>query len=302
MTLVPFTDCCAMLGIDAKTLRNWLRQANLEWAAHPKDARLKCLTQEQVQQLANLHSRPLPLPGLAPPALQETAPVLDLIGEHAQTSPESQAQLVQATTLSPPPVSEEADLRKKLSCLERSVTTMQEQLAQLALELLQERSLRYERRLSALEALLQPRLDAPASVPELEALVEAHQPEQPSTTARRLHPAELRARSRVIPLIEYGAAGTYVVICPQEGALELVPDSSEWFEWFASISSFRFVGQQGRFTAYRDSKHGHPSRSWRAHRWIHQHNYKHSLGVTDQLTITRLEQGAAILQAHVDAL
>ena len=27
-----------------------------------------------------------------------------------------------------------------------------------------------------------------------------------------------------------------------------------------------------------------------------------SLGVTDQLTITRLEQGAAILQAHVDAL
>ena len=30
MTLVPFTDCCAMLGIDAKALRNWLRQANLE--------------------------------------------------------------------------------------------------------------------------------------------------------------------------------------------------------------------------------------------------------------------------------
>ena len=50
MTLVPFTDCCAMLGIDAKTLRNWLRQADLAWAAHPKDARLKCLTTEQVEQ------------------------------------------------------------------------------------------------------------------------------------------------------------------------------------------------------------------------------------------------------------
>ena len=36
MTLVPFTACCAMLGIDAKTLRNWRRQANLEWAAHPR--------------------------------------------------------------------------------------------------------------------------------------------------------------------------------------------------------------------------------------------------------------------------
>jgi len=302
MTLVPFTDCCAMLGIDAKTLRNWLRQTNLEWAAHPKDARLKCLTQEQVQQLASLHSRPLPLPGSTPPALQETAPVLGLIGEHAQTSPESQAQLVQATPLLPPPMSEEADFRKKLSCLERSITSMQEQLAQLALGLLQERSLRYERRLSALEAHLQPKLDAPACVHELEAVVQAHQSEPPSTTARRLHPAELRARSRVIPLIEYGAAGTYVVICPQEGALELVPDSAEWFEWFATLSSFRFVGQQGRFTAYRDSKHGRPTRSWRAHRWIHQQDYKHSLGVTDQLTITRLEQVAAILQAHVDAL
>jgi hypothetical protein len=302
MTLIPLTDCCTMLGIDPKTLRHWLKLTSMQFASHPADARLKCLMLSQVQQLATLHDRPLPFSGSAPPALQETAPVLGLIGEHAQASPESQAQLVQTTPLLPPSVSEEADLHEKLSYLERSVTSMQEQLAQLALELLQERSLRYERRLSALEAHLQSKLDAPASVLELEAVVNVPQPEGPSPTARRLHPAELRARSRVIPLIEYGAADTYVVICPHEGALELVPDSPEWFEWFATLSSFRFVGQQGRFTAYRDSKHGCPTRSWRAHRWIHQHNYKHSLGVTDQLTITRLEQGAAILQAHVDAL
>lgn len=292
MTLVPFTDCCAMLGIDAKTLRNWLRQANLEWAAHPKDARLKCLTREQVEQLATLHTRPLPSPLSQPLARAFAAP----------GKPESEAQLLEATILLPTTVSPEADLRKQLACLEKSVTSMQEQLAQLALELLQERSLRYEHRLSALEAQVQQQGDVPASGHEREALGEVPLPESLSTTGRRLHPAELRARSRVIPLIEYGAADTYVVICPQEGALELVPDSPEWFEWFATISSFRFVGQQGRFTAYRDSKHGRPSRSWRAHRWIHQQNYKHSLGVTDQLTITRLEQGAAILQAHVDAL
>ena len=292
MTLVPFTDCCAMLGIDAKTLRNWLRQANLEWAAHPKDARLKCLTREQVEQLATLHTRPLPSP-LSPPLARAFA---------APGKPESQAQLLEATILLPTSVSPEADLRKQLACLEKSVTSMQEQLAQLALELLQERSLRYEHRLSALEAQLQQQRDVPASAHEQEALGEAPLPESLSTTGRRLHPAELRARSRVIPLIEYGAADTYVVICPHEGALELVPDSPEWFEWFATLSSFRFVGQQGRFTAYRDSKHGRPSRSWRAHRWLHQHNYKHSLGVTDQLTITRLEQVAAIFQAHVDAL
>ena len=87
---------------------------------------------------------------------------------------------------------------------------------------------------------------------------------------------------------------------PNSQALE--PDSPEWFDWLASLSSFRFVGQQGRFTAYRDSKHGRPTRSWRAYRCIHQQNYKHSVGVTDQLTITRLEQVAAIFQAHVDAL
>ena len=54
---------------------------------------------------------------------------------------------------------------------------------------------------------------------------------------RRLHPAELRARSRVIPLIEYGARGTYVVICPQEGELHLTPNSPEWLD----IKSFERV-------------------------------------------------------------
>jgi len=292
MITIPLTDCCTMLGIDPKTLRHWLKPVSMQLAPHPTDARLKCLTLSQVQQLASLHGRPLPLSVWAPP-------VLGLIGEHAQASQESQAPLVQATPLLPPPVSEEADLRKQLSCLERSVTGMQEQLAQLALELLQERSLRYERRLSALEAHLHQQLDAPASVHELEALGEAHQPEGPSTTRRRLHPAELRARSRVLPLIEYGAAGTYVVICPQEGELVLTPDSPAWFDWLATLASFRFVGQQGRFTAYRK---GRMSRRWLAYRTIHQHDYQHYLSITDHLTIDCLEQMAAKLQSYLAAL
>jgi hypothetical protein len=100
-------------------------------------------------------------------------------------------------------------------------------------------------------------------------------------------------------LIEYGAQGTYVIISSQEGELHLVPDSTEWFEWLATISSFRFVGQQGRFTAYR---HDRLSRSWRAHRVIHQRQYKQTLGVTDQLTILRLEQVAAALQSDMASL
>jgi len=119
---------------------------------------------------------------------------------------------------------------------------------------------------------------------------------------RALNPAELRARARLISLSEYGAAGTYVVICPQEGELALPPDSPEWFGWFATLSSFRFVGQSGRFTAYRETDHGKPTRGWVAHRCSHNRHFKHWLAVTDRLSIARLEQMAARLQAHVDAL
>jgi len=110
---------------------------------------------------------------------------------------------------------------------------------------------------------------------------------------------EQRARSRLPALIEYGAQGAYVIISSQEGEVHLTPDSAEWFEWLASISSFRFVGQQGRFTAYR---HDRLSRSWRAHRRIHQQDYRQLLGTTDQLTIQRLEQAAAAIQSHLSSL
>lgn len=116
---------------------------------------------------------------------------------------------------------------------------------------------------------------------------------------RRLHPAELRARSRVLPLIEYGAAGTYVVICPQDGELVLTPDSSAWFDWLATLASFRFVGKQGRFNAYRK---GRMSRRWSAYRTMHQHDYQHYLGTTDHLTIDCLEQMAAKLQSYMASL
>ena len=62
MTTIPLTDCCAMLGIDPKTLRHWLKRATMEFVPHPTDARLKCLSLEQVHQLATLHDRPLQQP------------------------------------------------------------------------------------------------------------------------------------------------------------------------------------------------------------------------------------------------
>ncbi len=256
MTMIPQTECSTMLGIDPKTLRNWLRHTHMQFAAHPTDARLKCLTATQVQQLATLHHRPLP-----------------------------------STNSLPPSGVPEADLSQILLRLQAQVTTLQEQLAQLALEVLRERELRSEQRLSSLEALIQhmrephPALPAPdlpqaASPPELQSLVQR------------------RVSSHVLPLIASAAAGTYVVISPVLGELPFLPESPAWFEWLATLNSFRFLGQQGRLSTYRNTGRS----CWMAYRRIHGHRYEYALGHTERLTIDRLEQMAATLQSHLISL
>ena len=60
-----------------------------------------------------------------------------------------------------------------------------------------------------------------------------------------------RKQPHVLPLVEYGAQGKYVVISPEEGLLAFEPDSPEWFTWLSTLPSFRFVGEPGRFTAFR---------------------------------------------------
>lgn len=178
-------------------------------------------------------------------------------------------------------MSEEADLIKRLACLERSVTTMQEQLAHLALELLRERQWSSEQRIAALEACVQHLLAACLASPAMQETNVADPADANSSPGRRLLPAELRARSRVILL---------------------TPDSPQRFDWLATLTSFHFVGPQGRFAAYRNSERGQRTRCWRAHRYFHGRTYKHDLGTTDHPTIASLEQVAAQLQADVDAL
>ena len=287
MAILPVATCAQLLGIHPKTLHHWLGEANFSLASHPTDARIKCVAEEHLLEVARRHGRPLPDLPSAPWSREEQARPLPTHQAQPDHPAASSASL--------------ADLIQKLACLETRIVTLQEQIAQLALALLHERERTVESRIAALESFVQP-LVGRHTLPDLQEQGAGQASACASPQERRLLPAEQRARSRMPALIEYGTQGTYVIITSQEGELHLMPDSAEWFEWLATISSFRFVGQQGRFTAYRDTKHGSPTRSWRAHRWIHQHNYKHSLGVTDQLRVTRLEQGAAILQAHVDAL
>lgn len=289
MTPIAQMECCTMLGVDPKTLRNWLRHACMQFIAHPTDARLKCLTWQQVQQLARLHARPLQMPPPASPALpEETAPI-NASEEHTPLAQKNDAQLVAAV-----PLSEEAELRKTVCRLEANVMTLQEHLTQLTLELLRVRSEQYERRLSTLEALLPQNAGTALPLQHLVPIVDRH----PSPQERQLQPAELRARSRVIARVEYGTQGFYVLVCPQEGMLSFSTDSREWFDWLASLTSLRFIGPQGRFTAYREAH----TRSWKAHRSFHGRCHKRSLGTTDRLTIAHLEHIAAALQSDITSL
>ena len=286
MATFPVTTGARLLGIHPKTLHHWLKAAKFPVAAHPTDARLKCVAEEHLVVLARQHGRPLPT--LSSAAALERDAVADVAAEQAQLLP---AHAAEAASL--------AALLQQLSSLETHVATLQHQLAGLALEFLQERSGRSAHCLPPLDGRLAQPLESLQPPPQ----TDIAGPLAPSPLpAHRPLPVEVRARSRVTALIEYGAQGQYVAVCPRQGVLSLVPDSPQWFDWLATLSSFRFVGPAGRFSACRASAKGQYTRRWAARRWFHGHDFWHYLGVTDRLTLASLEQAAAALQARVDAL
>ncbi len=251
MATFPVATCARLLGIHPKTLHYWLKEANLPVAPHPRDARIRCVAEEHLLEVARVHRRSLPdLP---------SAPVLDghpapgLREEQAKPLPAVASEPAHLAALMSAPSASLADLREQLSHLETHVATLQHQLAGLALELLQERTGRYEQRLSTREALVSQSLGS-LQAPQQTML--AGLPDPSPCPERRLLPAEVRARSRVTALTDYGAQGQYVAVCPRQGVLSLVPDSPQWFDWLASLTSFRFVGPPGRFSACRASDGG----------------------------------------------
>ena len=297
MTTVPLATGARLLGIHPKTLRHWLRTAHLPLVPHPTDARIRCVAQADLLEMASLHNRPLP--DLSSVAALEKDTASSFAEECATPLPAHQAEHACCAAALAAPAASLADLLQQLSHLQTQVATLQHHLVRLTLELLQERTGDSQQRLLPLEALVSQILGpvhAPEQTPLAGLPVPSHPPE------RRLLPAEVRARSRVTALIEYGAQGQYVAVCPRQGVLSLVPDSPQWFDWLASLTSFRFVGPAGRFSACRASEKGQYTRCWAARRFFHGHDFWHYLGVTDHLTLALLEQAAAALQARVDAL
>ena len=284
MTLLPLTDCCLLLGVDPKTLRLWLKSANLSWTVHPSDARLKCLTQPQLHHLATLHGRFLPqAPSTSPPlAAPAEQPVL-------RASSNSLASL-----------SADADLRHLLTHLQTQVTTLQEQVTQLALALLREREWRWEEHVSP------PPVPLPSSAPPRRSPPGSHSSRlnDPASMPAAVDPAlpPPRSRSRALALIEYGADGSYLAICPIQGILSLVPDSLEWFDWLSSLTAFTFQGVNGRFSTTRKLRKGQRIQSWSAYRSLHGRSCTLYLGLTSHLTLAHLEQMAATIHTRLTTL
>jgi hypothetical protein len=272
MTSLSLAECCRLLTIDPKTLRQWLAQAQMTLHTDPTNAKVKCLQVEQVQTLARLHGR-VPKPEASASAVSPMP---------------SEAQSQGLPTVLP-----DTDLRARLAQMEKQMAILQAQLTDLTLQLLREREQRTEQRLQTLEAQLISTGDYALALPSGST---PHVPDQPEMSPFACHPTE--KRNRLIPLIEYGARGCYVLISPEEGELPIVPDSPEWFAWLASLSSFRFVGQSGRFSARRGYNR-RPNRCWYAQRGIHQKNYSKYIGVSEHITTERLEQTAAYFQSYM---
>lgn len=260
MTILSLADGCRLLAIDPKTLRRWLAQAQLTLQPHPTDARLKGLTRDHLLLLARAHHRSLPALPEEPPAPAPTRPA------------------------------EEPPLPPELLDLLWTLTQLPAQLAAL------------QQQLTGLTQLLHPPPPVTAC-PASDGTAGGVEP-PPAKASAKLPPAASSRKKRpgppahVLPLVEYGTAGHYLVICPKHGLLPLEPESPAWFAWLATLSSFRFVGKQGRLTAHREVERV-PRGAWRAHRNIRNHTYNLRLGSTQSLTIAALEQAAAALQAHL---
>jgi hypothetical protein len=272
MTSLSLAKCCRLLTIDYKTLRRWLAQAQIAWHTDPTNAKIKCLEVEQVETLARLHGR-----------------VLKPEASASAVSPRPSGAQSQGLSTALP----DTDLRARLAQMEEQMATLQAQLTDLTLQLLREREQRAEQRLLALETQLISTGDHALALPFGSTPRGPDRPEMPPFAC---HPTEKRAL--LIPLIEYGARGRYVLISPEEGELPITPDSPEWFAWLAALSSFRFVGQSGRFSARRGYNR-RPNRSWYAQRGIHQKNYSKYIGVSEHITTERLEQIAAYFQSYM---
>jgi hypothetical protein len=185
-----------------------------------------------------------------------------------------------------------AQLPCQIPALPADLLSLPEQLAAMQAQLVT-----VQQQVTALTRLLQQHCQEPV-IPAA-STQSARRPSKSASPPPRARPAAKLPRKpvHVIPRVEYGDEGHYVVICPKHGVLPFEPDTPEWFAWVAEQSSFRFVGKGGSFSAHHEWRV--PRGAWRAHRHIRNHGYHLRLVPSQELTMAVLEQAAEALQAHL---
>jgi hypothetical protein len=106
--------------------------------------------------------------------------------------------------------------------------------------------------------------------------------------------------SRLFNEIHFIRGETYLFYA-EEGKLDLVPNTPEYFHWIASLKSFHFSGKNGHFTARKEQKKPNEI-YWYAYRKGKKKQLKKYLGITEKLTINRLETIATVMQEEIDHL
>src|SRR5215469_10602390 len=80
-------------------------------------------------------------------------------------------------------------------------------------------------------------------------------------------------------------------------ALNILPESPEWFAWLDQVSSFTFEGKSGHYTARKETRQ-RGDRYWSAYLATGKHLSKKYLGKTAHLSLAHLEQVAGALKAE----
>lgn len=99
-------------------------------------------------------------------------------------------------------------------------------------------------------------------------------------------------------MIEYAGGEHYSLWTGTTGSqqqqLALTLDSEEWYTWLSGLSSFRFRGSTGKYTARKESR-ARGSAYWIAYRKASKKLHKLYIGKSEELSIAKLEQVAGEL-------
>jgi len=98
--------------------------------------------------------------------------------------------------------------------------------------------------------------------------------------------------AQVSPIIQDG-----VLTDLRDGSpVPIVVDSSDWYSWLQTASTFTFRGEEGLFTAHKEHAGNRRGRAyWRAYRTWHGQLHRVYLGQSEELTLARLQSVAVVL-------